>query len=211
MVCYVAKCVVKVNQSFGGSVAIQSTVEGEVGGEGPVASKAKGSTHLSIANAHKRQRVSEAKTDSEGEDRGRPVRQSEPQGVGLREGAVTGMCKLAREVDGAAKVHSKVAHHAQLTGEITPTDKVEATDKLKVVDDAMGARTDAGEVAGEATGPVTSAGVGEVAGEVAGEVEVTSEVASAIEVECQFLHAMTKAGEVKYGAGSHHQPCTQIP
>jgi len=127
------------------------------------------------------------------------------------EGAITGLCKVSREVYGAGKIHHEVADKVEVVGEIASADNVEVPDEVEVVDDMTGTHTGTGKVAGKVTGPVTGTGIGEVASEVVGEVAAPGQVASTIKVERQFLHAMTKAGEVKYGTGSHRQPRPQIP
>ncbi|MBV9060604.1 MAG: hypothetical protein JOZ09_15835 [Pseudonocardiales bacterium] len=129
----------------------------------------------------------------------------------MGEGAITSGCEVSRDVYGAGKVHHEVADKAKIVSEIASTDKIEFPDEVNVVDHVPTAHTGVSEVAGQATGPITGCAIGEVASEVTGEVGATDAVASTIEVERQFLHAMTKAGEVKYGTGSHRQPRSQIP
>lgn len=129
----------------------------------------------------------------------------------MGDGAIAILRKVSCEVYCAGKVHRESADKAEVIGEIASTNNVEVADKVKVVDDMTGAHTGAGECAGKVAGPVTGTGIGEVTSEVVGDVSAAGKVERTIEVERQFLHAVSKAGELKYRTGSHRQPRPQIP
>ena len=77
MICYVAQRAVKVNQGLGRFLEVEGALKSPVKGEGPVAGKGESSAHVTVAIANKGQRMGEAQTESEREDREGPVRQDQ--------------------------------------------------------------------------------------------------------------------------------------